>query len=73
MFPDATESVLALIKQNCPALLQYNISTEILSKWILNLDNKGFWFDVLVLMFQKEVADRIIANIIHQVMADFLF
>ena len=42
--------------------LPYNISTEILSKWILNLDNKGFWFDVLVLMFQKEVADRIIAK-----------
>ena len=42
--------------------LPYNISTEILSKWILNLDNKSFWFDVLVLMFQKEVADRIIAN-----------
>ena len=42
--------------------LPYNISTEILSKWILNLDNKSFWFDVLVLMFQKEVADRIIAK-----------
>ena len=41
--------------------LPYNISTEILSKWILNLDN-NFWFDHLILMFQKEVADRIIAN-----------
>jgi len=41
--------------------LPYNISTEILSKWILNLKN-SFWFDYLVLMFQKEVADRIIAN-----------
>ena len=39
--------------------LPYNISTEILSKWILNLDDKSFWFDVLVLMFQKEVAERI--------------
>ena len=41
--------------------LPYNISTEILNKWILNLDN-NFWFDHLILMFQKEVADRIIAN-----------
>ena len=40
--------------------LPYNISTEILSKWIVNL-NKDFWFTHLVLMFQKEVADRIIA------------
>ena len=41
--------------------LPYNISTEILSKWIVNLD-KNFWFENLVLMFQKEVADRIIAE-----------
>ena len=41
--------------------LPYNISTEILSKWIINLKNI-FWFDCLVLMFQKEVADRIIAG-----------
>ena len=41
--------------------LPYNISTEILSKWIINLEN-DFWFDNLVLMFQKEVADRIIAK-----------
>jgi 16S rRNA (adenine1518-N6/adenine1519-N6)-dimethyltransferase len=41
--------------------LPYNISTEILSKWIVNLDKK-IWFESLVLMFQKEVADRIIAE-----------
>ena len=41
--------------------LPYNISTEILSKWIINL-KKNFWFESLVLMFQKEVADRIIAK-----------
>jgi|TARA_B100001093_G_scaffold416831_1_gene407603 16S rRNA (adenine1518-N6/adenine1519-N6)-dimethyltransferase len=41
--------------------LPYNISTEILSKWIINLKN-NFWFDHLILMFQKEVADRIIAK-----------
>ena len=42
--------------------LPYNISTKILSKWILNLDDKNFWFDSLILMFQKEVADRIISK-----------
>ncbi len=42
--------------------LPYNISTEILSKWILNLDRKEFWFSCLILMFQKEVADRIISE-----------
>ena len=41
--------------------LPYNISTEILSKWIINL-KENFWFESLVLMFQKEVADRIIAK-----------
>ena len=42
--------------------LPYNISTEILAKWILNLDDKNFWFDSLILMFQKEVANRIISK-----------
>jgi 16S rRNA (adenine1518-N6/adenine1519-N6)-dimethyltransferase len=41
--------------------LPYNISTEILSKWIINIGT-DFWFESLVLMFQKEVADRIIAD-----------
>ena len=41
--------------------LPYNISTEILSKWIVNLKD-NFWFDHLILMFQKEVADRIVAK-----------
>ena len=41
--------------------LPYNISTEILCKWILNLKEKT-WFDYLILMFQKEVADRIISD-----------
>ena len=41
--------------------LPYNISTEILCKWILNLKEKA-WFDYLILMFQKEVADRIISD-----------
>ena len=41
--------------------LPYNISTEILCKWILNLKER-IWFDSLILMFQKEVADRIISD-----------
>ena len=42
--------------------LPYNISTEILIKWILNINKKKIWFDCLILMFQKEVADRIISD-----------
>jgi len=41
--------------------LPYNISTEILNKWIVSLKDY-FWFDCLILMFQKEVANRIIAK-----------
>ena len=43
--------------------LPYNISTEILCNWIINLTNKSCWFSELVLMFQKEVADRIVAEV----------
>ena len=42
--------------------LPYNISTEILCKWILNLNDKKIWFSNLILMFQKEVADRLISE-----------
>ncbi len=42
--------------------LPYNISTEILCKWIINLTSESYWFNELILMFQKEVADRIIAD-----------
>ena len=41
--------------------LPYNISTEILSRWILNLGS-NFWFESLILMFQKEVANRIVSE-----------
>ena len=41
--------------------LPYNISTEILCKWILNTKENP-WFKYLILMFQKEVADRIMAK-----------
>jgi len=42
--------------------LPYNISTEILCNWIVKLTDNHFWFSELILMFQKEVADRIISN-----------
>ena len=55
------ESLLSDEKITVFGNLPYNISTEILSKWIVNL-NDNVWFDCLILMFQKEVADRIIAK-----------
>ena len=42
--------------------LPYNISTEILCKWVLNINDKNLWFDNLILMFQREVAERNIAK-----------
>ncbi len=41
--------------------LPYNISTELLRKWIVSISKNEPWFDYLILMFQKEVADRIIS------------
>ena len=41
--------------------LPYNISTQILSKWITN-DHQNNWYENYILMFQKEVADRILAH-----------
>jgi len=41
--------------------LPYNISTQILTKWILNC-NSSFWYKKLILMFQKDVAERITAK-----------
>ena len=58
---EINESALFEDKVTVFGNLPYNISTEILSKWIINLKDI-FWFDHLVLMFQKEVAERIIAN-----------
>ena len=56
-----SESNISVQKLSVFGNLPYNISTEILSKWILNIGS-NFWFDSLVLMFQKEVADRIISE-----------
>ena len=56
-----SESTISDQKLSVFGNLPYNISTEILSKWILNIGS-NFWFDSLVLMFQKEVANRIISE-----------
>jgi len=42
--------------------LPYNISTRILTQWIVNSEKNPF-YKKLILMFQKEVADRILAKI----------
>ena len=55
------EAKLSKNKMTVFGNLPYNISTEILSKWIICIKDI-FWFDHLILMFQKEVADRIIAQ-----------
>lgn len=43
------------------ANLPYNIATELLLKWLSMLPNA--FYDELILMFQKEVAERIVANV----------
>ncbi|MDC3274193.1 16S rRNA (adenine(1518)-N(6)/adenine(1519)-N(6))-dimethyltransferase RsmA [Candidatus Pelagibacter sp.] len=55
------ESLLSKNKIIVFGNLPYNISTEILSTWITKLKN-DYWFSDLILMFQKEVADRIISQ-----------
>ena len=55
------ESLLSNSKLTVFGNLPYNISTEILCKWILNI-KESCWFECLILMFQKEVADRIVAK-----------
>ena len=55
------ESSLSKNKVKVFGNLPYNISTEILSNWITNLKD-DYWFSDLILMFQKEVADRILAK-----------
>ena len=56
-----SEDKISNKKLNVFGNLPYNISTEILSRWIVNMSS-NVWFENLVLMFQKEVADRIIAE-----------
>ena len=42
--------------------LPYNISAKILTNWI-KLNNLNYMFNKFILMFQKEVADRILAEV----------
>ena len=56
-----SESKISTEKLTVFGNLPYNVSTEILSRWITKL-GKEVWFESLVLMFQKEVAERIIAE-----------
>ena len=52
------------LQQNCIVYgnLPYNISAKLLIDWI-RLDNLNNLFNKLILMFQKEVADRIVAEV----------
>jgi 16S rRNA (adenine1518-N6/adenine1519-N6)-dimethyltransferase len=63
---DAREMELGrLVTGECPvricANLPYNIATELLVRW-LETEPWPPWFDRLVLMFQREVAERIVAG-----------
>jgi len=62
------EDILNIIKKNnlekniiVFGNLPYNISTKILASLVM-LNKWPPWYDILILMFQKEVADRIIAK-----------
>ena len=48
---DISENLISKEKLIVFGNLPYNISTEILSKWIISI-NKNFWFSNLILMFQ---------------------
>ena len=50
--------------------LPYNISTEILCKWILNLNDKKIWFSKLLLMFQKKLLIELFQITTHQITVD---
>ena len=54
----------SLIKNKCIVFgnLPYNISSKILINWI-RLNNLNALFNKFILMFQKEVADRIVADV----------
>ena len=62
------QDILDVIKENNPqnniivfGNLPYNISTRVLASLIM-LKKWPPWYDILILMFQKEVADRITAK-----------
>ena len=45
------------------ANLPYNIATPLLINWLRDIANSSGSFDVMALMFQKEVGDRIVASV----------
>ena len=53
--------------------LPYNISTEILCRWILNLNDKKIWFKNLILMFQRKWRIGLSRNTILQIMEDYQY
>ena len=58
---EVSENLISSDKLIVYGNLPYNISTQILAKWITN-DHKSNWYENYILMFQKEVADRILAH-----------
>ena len=62
---DATQfdprPLLGGVKARIVANLPYNIGTALLIDW-LSIEPWPPWFDMMVLMFQREVADRIVAR-----------
>ena len=62
-----------LMMMNLSFLVFYNISIEILSKWILNLDKNKFWFSSLILMLQKRSQIVLYQNLIHQNTEEFQY
>ena len=52
---EVNENLLSVKPLTVFGNLPYNISTEILIKWIMNMDYKKSWFNYLVLMFQKDI------------------
>ena len=52
--------------------LPYNISTQILASLVL-LKKWPPWYEILIFMFQKEVADRILAKKILKILVDCQF
>ena len=52
--------------------LPYNVSTQILAK-IIKIKDLEQKFKILIFMFQKEVADRIVAKKIVKIMEDYLY
>jgi 16S rRNA (adenine1518-N6/adenine1519-N6)-dimethyltransferase len=58
---DPTAELAGISSARIVANLPYNIATALLVRW-LTLDAWPPWYEMLVLMFQREVAERIVAT-----------